>query len=1134
MLVLLIAGEVRAQSALDGFDPGANGGVLAIAVQADGKILVGGYFTTLGGGGTGTTARSYIGRLNPDGTIDTSFDPGANNWVTALVVQADGKILVGGFFTTLGGGNTGTTTRNRIARLNPDGTLDTSFDPGANNPVQALAVQADGRILVAGAFTTLGGGGTGATTRNFIGRLNTGGTLDTTFNPGANNPVQALAVQADGRILIGGDFTTLGGGGTGTPIRNHIGRLNSDGALDASFDPAANQFVSALAVQADGKILVGGAFTTLDGGSGVTTRNRIGRLNPDGTLDTSFDPGADGTVVNLTVQRDGKILAAGEFTTLGGSGTGTAPRNHLGRLNSDGAIDTSFDPGANNTNVYVLAVQADGKILVGGFFTTLGGGGIGTIARNRIGRLYSDGTVETNFYPGANDPIDALAVQSDGKVLVGGHFSTLGNGGFGTTGRSRIGRLNPDGTLDSSFNPGANGDVVALAVQSDGKILVGGLFTTLGGGGTGTVTRNYLGRLNSDGTLDTSFNPGADDYVYTLAVQADGKILVGGQFAQLGGGGTGTTSRINIGRLNSDGTLDTSFNPGANSPVFALAIQADGKILVGGLFSTLGAGAGTAKRHYIGRLETDGRLDFNFDPGANNSIQILSVQRDGKILVGGTFTTLGGGIGTTTRNRIGRVNPDGTLDTSFDPGANNTILALAAQTDGKILLGGLFTTLGGGGSGTTTRNRIGRLNPDGTLDSSFNPGADAAVFALAAQADGKILAGGDFVTLGGGGTGTTSRPSIGRLTNTDAASQELIALSSATTIIWKRSGASPEIDRATFEVSTDSINYTVLGDATRISGGWKLTGPTLSMQQSIFIRARGFYATGTQNSSSSIVESVRNVFITPTQLGNISTRLSVGTGNSVLIGGFIVTGAQPKQLIMRAIGPSLPLLGTLADPTLELHQSDTMGQDVVIASNDNWKDDPSQVAEILATGIPPTDDLESAIVVTLDPVNPSVPHSGLYTAILRGKNDSQGVATTGVALVEVYDLDPTVDSKLANISTRGLVQTDDNVMIGGIIVLGTTSPTNVVVRAIGPSLSLSGTLADPTLDLYDGNGVLFMSNDNWRDTQEQEIIDTNIQPTNDLESAILVTLNPGAYTAILRGKNMTTGLALVEAYQLDN
>ena len=244
MLVLLIAGEVRAQSALDGFDPGANGGVLAIAVQADGKILVGGYFTTLGGGGTGTTARSYIGRLNPDGTIDTSFDPGANNWVTALVVQADGKILVGGFFTTLGGGNTGTTTRNRIARLNPDGTLDTSFDPGANNPVQALAVQADGSILVAGAFTTLGGGGTGATTRNFIGRLNTSGTLDTTFNPGANNPVQALAVQADGRILIGGDFTTLGGGGTGTPIRNHIGRLNSDGALDASFDPAANQFVS--------------------------------------------------------------------------------------------------------------------------------------------------------------------------------------------------------------------------------------------------------------------------------------------------------------------------------------------------------------------------------------------------------------------------------------------------------------------------------------------------------------------------------------------------------------------------------------------------------------------------------------------------------------------------------------------------------------------------------------------------------------------------------------------------------------------------------------------------------------------------------------------------------------------------
>src|SRR5450432_2593792 len=206
-LLLWLAAEGRAQSDVDAFDPGANNTVRALAVQPDGKIIVGGFFTTLGGGGTGTTTRNFIGRLNADGTLDTSFDPGADNLVRTLAVQADGRILVGGDFSTLGGGGTGTTTRNHIGRLNPDGTLDTSFDPGANGTVRALAVQADGKILVGGDFTTLGGGGTGTTTRNFIGRLNPDGTIDTSFDPGADNIVRTVAVQTDGKALVGGDFT---------------------------------------------------------------------------------------------------------------------------------------------------------------------------------------------------------------------------------------------------------------------------------------------------------------------------------------------------------------------------------------------------------------------------------------------------------------------------------------------------------------------------------------------------------------------------------------------------------------------------------------------------------------------------------------------------------------------------------------------------------------------------------------------------------------------------------------------------------------------------------------------------------------------------------------------------------------
>ncbi len=249
-------------------------------------------------------------------------------------------------------------------------------------------------------------------------------------------------------------------------------------------------------------------------------------------------------------------------------------------------------------------------------------------------------------------------------------------------------------------------------------------------------------------------------------------------------------------------------------------------------------------------------------------------------------------------------------------------------------------------------------------------------------------------------------------------------------------------------------------------------------------------------------------------MGNISTRLRVETGDNVLIGGFIVTGTQPKRVILRAIGPSLPLPGKLANPTLEL-----VGPSGTIASNDNWRS--SQEAEIIASTVPPTNDLESAIVATLPANNIA------YTAIVRGANGG-----TGVGLVEVYDLDSSVNSQLANISTRGFVQTGDNVMIGGIILVG-NSPRKVIVRAIGPSLPVTGKLTDPTLELVDQNGALLAQNDNWRTSQEAEIIATTVPPANDLESAVVVTLSPSPHTAIVRGKNGTTGVGLVEVFALN-
>ncbi len=249
------------------------------------------------------------------------------------------------------------------------------------------------------------------------------------------------------------------------------------------------------------------------------------------------------------------------------------------------------------------------------------------------------------------------------------------------------------------------------------------------------------------------------------------------------------------------------------------------------------------------------------------------------------------------------------------------------------------------------------------------------------------------------------------------------------------------------------------------------------------------------------------------ELGNISTRLKVGSGNDVLIGGFIITGTQPKKVILRGLGTSLgsSVSGVLADPFLELH-----GQGGnAIASNDDWRTSNEQA--IIDSGFAPPNAKESAILITLQP--------GLYTAILSGVNGS-----SGIGLVEVYDLDPFVDAKLGNLSTRGLVETGANVMIGGLIVQG-DSDANLVIRAIGPSLPITGALQDPVLELYDANANLIRSNDNWK-VNDGVLPSGNLAPTDDAESAIVATLSNGAYTAIVRGANDTSGIALVEVYQL--
>ena len=334
---------------------------------------------------------------------------------------------------------------------------------------------------------------------------------------------------------------------------------------------------------------------------------------------------------------------------------------------------------------------------------------------------------------GFNDAVYALALQTNNQLIAGGDF-TMANG----VPRQHIARLNADGTLDASFSlpsstMGADASVRAVAIQTDGRILIGGYFTNYN-----SVVMNGIARLNYDGSLDSQFNPGSgsDNPVYALAetfVNGDRKVLVAGGFSQLNG------EVVNgIGRLNDDGTPDMSFNAGglgANGTVYALAVQSDGRILIGGDFTAVNG----INLNHIARLNVDGSVDVSFtNATAGDSVRAITIQMDGRILVGGLFTSMNGN---TNFNHIARLNSaDGSVDSTFTPtngpGANDAVLSIALQTDNRIILGGEFTQASG-----VTRNRITRLNPNGTVDPTINFGAGADGFVAAVVVQESTIAG---------------------------------------------------------------------------------------------------------------------------------------------------------------------------------------------------------------------------------------------------------------------------------------------------------------------------------------------------------------------------------------------------------
>ena len=358
-----------------------------------------------------------------------------------------------------------------------------------------------------------------------------------------------------------------------------------------------------------------------------------------------------------------------------------------------GIVDPSFTvgTGANNT-VFTTALQSNGKVFIGGYFNQYNG-----TARSRVARVNTDGTLDATFLPGtgANNPVLSSAIQpADGKIIIGGNFTT-----YNGTARNRIARLNTDGTLDLTFDPGTgvNSSVFDIEIQNDGKIILVGDFTTFNG-----LTRNRIVRLNTDGSIDNTFQhvTGANSYIWSITRQPlDDKLIIGGNFTLYDG-----NTAMRVARLNTDGTFDNTFNvgTGANDIVTAVALEANGKVLVGGDLTDFNG-------HVVSkmvRLNSNGSHDAAFTTaigaGANDQVSAIAVLPNGKIIISGYFTTIDGA----SRNRIARLNPTGSLDLNFVPGSGggSIIRTLAVQSDNNLIIGGYFTNYNG-----TPINRLTRL-----------------------------------------------------------------------------------------------------------------------------------------------------------------------------------------------------------------------------------------------------------------------------------------------------------------------------------------------------------------------------------------------------------------------------------------
>jgi hypothetical protein len=803
-------------------------------------------------------------------------------------------------------------------------------------------------------------------------------------------------------------------------------------------------------------------------------------------------------------------------------------------INAGASGDVSLTAGASGSNGLITSVSPNDAIPdVTGRTVTLAAGGVSNGNTGQIGFF----TTSAQFFEVTATTINASTNNSRAWI------SCIGNTAVGSINvGSNTAFLKTIGNLTSTHS-GSTPDIMAVSLN----------LTSIGATGSfGTSfnplllqTSNFRANVSGVGSINATNVPFGASMGVTLAKTANGAInlrAAGGNLTLIDPGGTATMTIAAPGNtvtLTASGAIVTSTSAGVTD-VAAANLAASGGVGIGtpSALRTIVSNLSFVNSGGIVNILNSGPLTISSVGGiassANNGTTTTLVASGGLTFASNT-TSAGTFIATATESAS--LGDDVTVNSGVIVQSTGGNLTLNAGDNINLLTGSTAKASGtvslNDGFNDTDGNAVATIQ--GTIMGASTivtggPGNDLLVIDFA---NGAFLP--SFLSYDGG-IGASNALTI---SDQGSANPHTYAFD-ATQIVRdgtaQISYSNTQIVRATggngsdfFGVTPSSATVFVItgglpappvapGDSLNVDIN-STTNPSLDFASTMsgFI---GRYTFGNRKPVS--FEQIETFYPPPgpTTLANISTRLRVETGDNALIGGFIITGTQPKKVIALATGPSLTGLGVpgaLANPTLELYQANTL-----LDSNDNWVDSPNKQA-IINSGVAPTNDLESAIIATL-PAN-----NAQYTAVVRGVNNGTGVGT-----VQFYDLDRSVDSKLANISTRGLVQTGDNVLIAGTIVLGVT-PQKVIVRAIGPSLPLSNSLANPTLELRDGNGALLNSNDNWKDSPDkQAIIDSTIPPTNDLESAIVATLpaNGAQYTAIVRGVNNGTGIGVVEVYAL--